>query len=303
MEHSKPVLVVGATGFLGMEICRLLAASNKTVKALVRQSSDPEKVKALENLGIETVTGDIKDRRSLDQAFRDVEKVISTASSTLSKVTGDSIETVDHLGQLNVIDAAQKAGVKKFVFISFPESHVQFPLQDAKRSAEDVLIKSGMDYTILRPTFFMEIWLGPYLGFDIRNRKATVYGHGVNKVSWISLKDVARFAVQSLDNDRTTNKILELGGPEALSPLDVIKLAENADGHSFELQYVPEEIINNQKNNSENPLEQSFSALMLTLAAGTEIDMVEVLKIMPVQLISVDEYIREVVSEQVEHAL
>jgi uncharacterized protein YbjT (DUF2867 family) len=149
----------------------------------------------------------------------------------------------------------------------------------------------------------MEIWLGPYLGFDIRNRKATVYGHGVNKVSWISLKDVARFAVQSLDNDRTTNKILELGGPEALSPLDVIKLAENADGHSFELQYVPEEIINNQKNNSENPLEQSFSALMLTLAAGTEIDMVEVLKIMPVQLISVDEYIREVVSEQVEHAL
>ena len=61
MEHLKPVLVVGATGFLGMEICRQLAASHKAVKALVRLSSDPEKVKALENLGIETVTGDIKD--------------------------------------------------------------------------------------------------------------------------------------------------------------------------------------------------------------------------------------------------
>jgi Predicted nucleoside-diphosphate-sugar epimerases len=303
MEHSKPVLVVGATGFLGMEICRQLSASHKTVKALVRLSSDPEKVKALENLGIKTITGDIKDRASLDEAFKNVEQVISTASSTLSKVTGDSIETVDHLGQLNVIDAAQKAGVKKFVFISFPESPEQFPLQDAKRSVEEALIKSGMDYTILRPTFFMEIWLGPYLGFDIRNHKATVYGHGVNKVSWISLKDVARFAVLSVDNRKTENKIYELGGPEALSPLEVIKLAENLSASSFELQYVPEDVIRNQKNKSEFPLEQSFSALMLTLARGGEIDMLEVLKIMPVQLTSVDEYIHEVVSAQLEHAL
>ena len=303
MEHSKPVLVVGATGFLGMEICRQLVATHKAVKALVRLSSDPEKVKALENLGIETVHGDIKDRSSLDDAFINVDQVISTASSTLSKITGDSIETVDRLGQLNVVDAAQKAGVKKFVYISFPESPEQFPLQDAKRSVEDALIKSGMDYTILRPTFFMEIWLGPYLGFDIRNHKATVYGHGVNKVSFISLKDVARFAVLSLDNDKTKNQVIDLGGPEALSPLEVIRMAENACGKSFELQYVPEEVIRNQKNNSEYPLEQSFSALMLTLARGGEIDMVEVLKIMPVQLISVDEYIHEAVSEQVEHAV
>ena len=303
MEHSKPVLVVGATGFLGMEICRQLASSQKTVKALVRLSSDPEKVKALENLGIEIVTGDIKDRSSLNEVFNNVEQVISTASSTLSKVTGDSIETVDHVGQLNVIDAAQKSGVKKFVFISFPESPEQFPLQDAKRSVEEALKISGMNYTILRPTFFMEIWLGPYLGFDIRNHKATVYGHGVNKVSWISLKDVASFAVHSLDNDKTTNRVFELGGPEALSPLEVIKLAENLTGSSFELQYVPEEVIRNQKNTSEFPLEQSFSALMLTLAAGGEIDMVEVLKIMPVQLTSIEEYVGEVVSQQLEHAL
>ena len=82
------MLVVGATGFLGMEICRQLAASHKAVKALVRLSSDPEKVKALENLGIETVTGDIKDRGSLDEAFINVEQVISTASSTLSRNNG-----------------------------------------------------------------------------------------------------------------------------------------------------------------------------------------------------------------------
>ena len=303
MEHSKSVLVVGATGFLGMEICRQLAASHKAVKALVRLSSDPEKVKTLENLGIETVNGDIKDRRSLDEAFNNVDQVISTASSTLSKVTGDSIETVDHLGQLNVIDAAEKAGVKKFLFISFPESPEQFPLQDAKRAAEEALKKTGLDYTILKPTFFMEIWLGPYLGFDIKNRKATVYGHGVNKISWISLKDVARFSVLSLDNGKASNKVLDLGGPEALSPLEVIKMAESTSGGSFELQYVPEEVIRNQKEKSEFPLEQSFSALMLTLARGVEIEMVETLRILPVQLTSVDEYVREVVSQQLEHAL
>ena len=80
-------------------------------------------------------------------------------------------------------------------------------------------------------------------------------------------------------------------------------MAESASGSSFELQYVPEEVIRNQKEKSEFPLEQSFSALMLTLARGGEIDMVEVLKMLPVQLTSVDEYVREVVSQQLEHAL
>src|SRR5206468_6869686 len=234
---SKPVLIIGATGFLGMEICRQLIDAKINVKALVRTTSDPIKVKQLEDLGAEIVIGDIKDKTSLKEAFKNAGYVISTATSTLSRTKGDSIESVDLTGQLNVIRAAQEADIDKFVFISFPESKEQFPLQDAKRSAEKALMESGIDYTILRPSFFMEIWLGPYLGFDIRNHKATIYGEGVNEISWISLKDVAAFAVMSLQKEECFNKIIELGGPEALSPLTIVKMAENESGSTFDLQY------------------------------------------------------------------
>ena len=55
-------LVVGATGLLGGEICRQLAAKSKSVRALVRSTSDPAKVKALKEYGIELAEGDLKDR-------------------------------------------------------------------------------------------------------------------------------------------------------------------------------------------------------------------------------------------------
>src|SRR6266487_6999048 len=121
MENLKnlSVMVVGATGFLGMEICRQLIASKRKVKALVRTSSDPTKVRALQQMGVETVTGDIKDVASLNNAFKEVGAVISTASSTFSRQEGDTIESVDDAGQLNVIEAAKNAGVKQFIFISF----------------------------------------------------------------------------------------------------------------------------------------------------------------------------------------
>src|SRR5687768_15904350 len=113
-------LVVGSTGLLGTEICRLLAAEGKPVRALVRQTSDPTKVAQLESLRVEIVQGDLKDRSSLVAACRNVNAVISTASSTLSRTAGDSIQTVDLEGQINLIDAAKAAGVRRFILISFP---------------------------------------------------------------------------------------------------------------------------------------------------------------------------------------
>src|SRR5689334_21287718 len=172
MENAKPVLVVGATGFLGTEICNQLLASGKKIKALVRKNSDQAKIQQLQGRGIETVTGDLKDPASLLSACKNVGAVISTASSTLSRQEGDSIETVDRQGQLNLVDAASKSQVEKFVFISFLETKQSFPLQDAKREVEQRLLESKMNYSILRPSFFMEIWLSPHLGFDPLNHKA-----------------------------------------------------------------------------------------------------------------------------------
>ncbi len=298
MKNAKPILVVGATGVLGLQICKQLSAENKSVRGLVRSSSDPSKVESLKEMGVDTVIGDIKDRSSIDVAMVGIGAVISTASSTLSHAEGDNIESVDRLGQINVIDAASSAGVEKFVFISFSESPETFPLQDAKRAAEEHLIKTAMNYTILRPTVFMEIWLSPAIGFDYQNHKATVYGDGKNKISWIAVQDVAAFAIASLENPAATNVTIDLGGPEALSPLEVISLFEQ-QSQPFELVLVPEAALRDQKNQSIDPLQQSFAALMLTLARGGEIDMHEKFKKFSVQPTTVLTYCKKVTEEVV----
>jgi uncharacterized protein YbjT (DUF2867 family) len=298
MEKTKPVLVVGATGSLGTEICRQLIAANRTVRGLVRTTSNPAKVNALRNMGVETIEGDIKDRASLMSAMENIEEVISTVSSTMSRIEGDNIETVDRIGQLNVVEAADNSGVNKFVFISFLDTPEKFPLQDAKREVERRLMQSNMDYTVLRPTFFMEVWLGAELGFDVHNNKATVYGHGANKISWISLKDVASFAVSSLDNEEAINNFIDLGGPEALSPLEVIKIAEERTGRNFLLQYIPEEALRMQKENSQDSLQQSFAALMLTYASGAEVPMEDTLQFFQLKLKSVREYIHSLLEAE-----
>jgi len=283
-------LVVGATGLLGSEICRLLAAEGKPARALVRQTSDQSKVAQLESLNVEIARGDLKHRPSLDASCRGVSVVISTASSTLSRQEGDSIQTVDLEGQLNLIDAAKAANVSHFVLISFPQVDVKFPLQDAKRTVEDHLKSSGVTYTILRPTFFMEVWLSPALGFDAANAKAQIYGSGENKISWISYKDVAKFAIAASDNSEARNAVIELGGSEALSPLEVVQIFEKLKGRKFDIQHVPEEALREQREGASDPLQQSFAGLMLNYSRGSIIDMQETLQKFPVELTSIRDY-------------
>jgi NADH dehydrogenase len=285
-------LVVGATGLLGSEICRLLAAEGKPARALVRVTSDHSKVAQLQSLHIEIARGDLKDRSALDGACRGVGGIISTASSTLSRQEGDSIRTVDLEGQLNLINAAKAGNVNRFVLISFPQVHVEFPLQDAKRKVEEHLKSSGLTYTILQPTFFMEVWLSPALGFDVANAKAQIYGSGENKISWISYKDVAKFAVASLDNPDARNAVIELGGPEALSPLEVVRTFEELQGRKFDVQHMPEETLEEQRESATDPLQQSFAGLMLYYSRGDIIDMRKTLEKFPVQLTSVRDYAR-----------
>jgi len=283
-------LVVGATGLLGSEICRLLAAEGKLVRALVRTTSEQSKVSQLESLNIEIVRGDLKQPFSLADACRSASVVISTASATLSRQEGDSIQTVDLEGQINLIDAAKTANVKHFVLISFPQTDVEFPLQDAKRAVEDYLKDSGLIYTILQPTFFMEVWFSPALGFDAANAKAQICGSGEKRTSWISYKDVAKFAAASIDNSDALNAVIELGGPEALSPLEVVQIFEKARGQKFDIQHVPEQALREQLEGDGNPVDKTFAALMLNNSQGTVIDMQDTIKKFPVRLSSLRDF-------------
>ncbi len=283
-------LVVGATGLLGSEICRLLAAEGKPTRGLVRTTSDQSKVSQLESFNVEIVRGDLKDRASLDVACQGANAVISTASAMLSRGEGDSIQTVDLDGQLNLIDAARAADVSHFVLISFPPIDIEFPLQTAKRAVEDYLKSSGLIYTILQPTIFMEIWLSPALGFDAANAKAQIYGSGENRISWISYKDVAKFAVASLGNPEAHNAVIELGGAEALSPLEVVQIFENIQGRKFAIQHISEEALREQKESASDFLQQSFFGLMINYSQGSIVDMQETLQKFPVQITSVRDF-------------
>ena len=98
--NSSTVLVAGATGFLGSEICRQLTEKNKNVKGLVRITSDSNKVAQLKEHGVETVNGDLKNMNSLINSMQGVSVIISTVSSTFSRQEGDNIQTVDVEGQI-----------------------------------------------------------------------------------------------------------------------------------------------------------------------------------------------------------
>ncbi len=113
-------LVVGARGVLGAEIAQRLAAAGRPLAALVRPRSDASKLERLKTTSITLVHGDLKERPTLDACCQGIRTVISTASSTFSRQPGDSITTVDHQGQLSLIEAATVAGVRHFIFVSFP---------------------------------------------------------------------------------------------------------------------------------------------------------------------------------------
>lgn len=264
----ETILIVGATGVLGTEVVRQLRAEQKTVRALVRTTSAPEKVEALRAMGAEIAIGDLKDPATLVPVFQGCARVISTASSTLSRAEGDSIDTVDRDGQLRAIEAARAAGVQQFVLVSFPEFAQGFPLQDAKRQVEQALIASGMGYTILRPTHFAEIWFSPALGFDAAARTARIFGDGNAPMNWISFFDVATACRKALGNPRALNQCFDLGGPEALSQLDIVRAMERQGGPAFTLEHVPLEALQGQYEASEDPMQKSFAALMLVVTSG-----------------------------------
>ena len=287
------ILVVGATGMLGSEICRLLAQKGQPFRALVRSSSDPAKVENLKALGAELATGDVREPATLQSACQGVQTVICTLSSmpfSYQPGTND-IQKVDQEGAQALVDAAKGAGVEHFIYTSFSKNiNLDFPLQNAKRAVEKHLKDSGIGYTILRPGYFMEVWLVPAVGFDAAGKKAQVYGTGDQTISWICVKDVARFAVEAVTNPAARNAVLELGGPAPLSPHQVIDLFEKELKATFTVSHVPVSALEEQAAGAEDAMQKSFIGLMTCYAAGDPIDMKEPLKAFPLKLTSVAEF-------------
>jgi uncharacterized protein YbjT (DUF2867 family) len=292
------VLVAGSTGLLGNEICQQLTQKKTPVRALVRATSDAAKIAHLKSLGCEIAVGDLKDPASLAKACQGVKAVISTASSTFSRQEGDSIETVDKEGQLNLVDAAQKAGVEQFILVSFPDtSAYPNPLNDAKRAVEHHLQESGMNYVSLQANYFMEVWLSPALGFDFANRTVRVFGEGNNPSNLVSYIDVAQAAVACLDHPTVRNRMIPVGGPESLTHREVIGIFEKVAGTDFAVEQIPQAALEQQRAGAESPLDKSFSSLTLALAKGLPMKMEPIARELNLTLASVEDYAHKVLGK------
>jgi len=291
------ILVVGATGLLGSRVCRELAAQGKPVAGMVRSAGDDAKVAGLKDAGVELIEGDLKDPTTLQRACQGRSAVISTASASLSRQAGDNIQSVDLDGQRSLIDAAKAAGVGKFVYISFSGNMTtDGPVTAAKREVEQYLQSSGLDYTILRCGFLMEVMVAPIVGFDYANAKAVIYGSGENPLSLLSMDDVARMCALCLDSSEASNAVIEFGGPEPVTLHELVRTFEDVKGQSFDMQHVPEEALVGAWESADEPVSKSINALMVDFARGDVIPMDETLAAFPVNMTTVRQYATNVLS-------
>ena len=284
-------LVVGATGLVGQRIALGLRRQGRAVRALVRGGRGHEKAGPLLSAGVEIVDGDLTQSETLPAACLGVETVLSTATS-MPHGKDDGLHRVDHDGVLALISCAERAGVRHFVYTSYSGNiRVDSPLEIAKRACENLLLAGKMRATILRPSYFLEVWLSPALGFDPANGRARIYGSGHAEVSYISLQDVAAFAVAAAARPPESSVVLEMGGPDPLSQRAAVEIFQLASGKKIELETVPLQTLEDQHRSATDPLAKTFSALMIAYAQGDTIaGSVETARNYGVSLRSVSEY-------------
>ncbi len=231
-------LVVGATGLLGREICARLREQGLPTRAMVREGSRLEPW--LAERGVGSVPGDLKDAASLRDACQGVSTVITTANSMMSRRRGDNLKTVDRDGNLALLNAACQSGAHRFVYVSVsPNGPPTCAFIRYKRLVEEAVRQSGLKWTILQPSAFMETSFSMRPFFDARKGIVMTFGVGEALASYISLQDVAQFAVASLQRPEMENRDLPLGGPEALSPRRVAAIFSEAYGREFRVRRIP----------------------------------------------------------------
>lgn len=296
---SMSILIVGGSGRVGGEVALALSSRGLKVSALLRKGLAHPRSTELTGAGVNVAEGDLCEAESLRKAVKGVKTVICSATSMPSGAN-DGLRRVDHEGTLALIEAAEREGVGKFIYVSY-SGNLRFdsPLEIAKRDCEDRLARSKMQTVILRPSMFMEVWLSPMLGFDPAHGSARVYGAGTGMVSYISSSNVAEFAVETAT--RATSErhtVLELGGPEALSQLEAVRIFGEAFGKELKTEFVTVDAIRAQ-HKSFDSVARTFGALMLAYVEGdVVVNAVETARQYGVRLRTVFEYACKAAAQQ-----
>jgi uncharacterized protein YbjT (DUF2867 family) len=286
------ILVVGASGRLGGLVARQLLLEGKQIRAMSRT---PSSLSELTAMGTDTVIGDLRDPQSLAIACQGIDALF-TATHAFNGSSSNSPRAVDDIGNRNLIDAARTAHVRHVVFTSILGARPDHPVNmyRYKYATEQYLRTSGLSYTILRPAPFMETW-SEILGRSIVTQgKAMVFGKGDNPINFVSVRDVARFAVMALDDPNAHNRIIEIGGPENTTQLQFVRLIEEASGRKTRVQHIPLPMMRIMRLVTQ-PINPAFSRQILAgVIMDTEdmsFDPAETLKLMPMRLTPLQEVV------------
>src|SRR5438094_4371428 len=192
------------------------------------------------SLACEIVEGDVRDLTAVRRAVEGAQAVVSAIQGFVGTKDA-SPATIDRDGNRNLIRAAREANVDRFVLTSVKDAAPDHPmdLMRMKYAAEQDLKASGLAWTILRPTSYMETWC-EVLGRPLLEKGRTqVFGRGRNPINWVSTADVARFVELAVVDRALDGQSLEIGGPDNLTMTDFVRVFKSESGWDGKIGHIP----------------------------------------------------------------
>ena len=208
-KSAKKVLIVGATGYIGSAVVTESVRQGYDVIAVTRSLKNDCQFD-----GAEVVLADVTDPVAIAEAFNRKIDVVISCLACRSGLARD-FDEIDYKTTLNVLNAAKENGTGKFILLSaICVRKPDLPLQLAKLKMEDALIRSGIDYTIVRPTAYF--WVFDAQTRMIENGKpGYLIGTGDQAChNPIAKEDLAEFMVGCIGSSEHQNRIFIIGGPE-----------------------------------------------------------------------------------------
>lgn len=240
--HGDLILVAGASGKLGSVVVRQLLAAGFRVRALSR---DAKKLQPLAAAGAEPFAADMQDRAAMDRAFTGVSQFVTTANNILGKGP-TSCNRIDVAMYRTTGEAAKAAGVQRWVHVSArnigADSIVDY--FRVKQRVEDTVRESGVPWVAIRPSAFIDIWVGVLFGDPDRPKAvATVFGRGDRVANYIAIDDVARFVVAILRNPDVRNEFVDIGGPSEMTFVELASRVQRVMGVPEKRRHVPAPVL------------------------------------------------------------
>ncbi|WP_437308672.1 SDR family oxidoreductase [Sorangium sp. So ce388] len=230
----RTVLVLGGTGLTGRRLVQVLLQEGFLVRCAVRNL---DAARARLPAAVELVRGDIADRASIEEAVRGCEAVfncVHTLSPQKGAAPGETFVDTELRGLENVVAACRIHGVRRVLYVTFlgitPDTRSIWAR--GRWKAEQMLLGSGLDVTILRPGQI--VGRGGF-GFDTtlanaRRRVALILGSGRSRMQNIALDDLVHYLVRSLDEPRTFGRAFDVGGDEAFTTDEMVDVAARVLG-------------------------------------------------------------------------